>query len=147
MRKLVAWLHLWVGLVAGTLFAVLGRQSNSAGGLLCLLFACSLYMWESVKGGWAKILLAAGLPVPEPVGAGTHDVVVLRELSGPPLAASVELREQGVDDEIVAAAGGNQPPSPNASTHIAVGNQCRIRIIRLVPPGPAILAQRRSADP
>lgn len=41
-----------------TLFAVLGRQSNSAGGLLCLLFACSLYMWESVKGGWAKLILA-----------------------------------------------------------------------------------------
>lgn len=28
MRKLVAWLHLWVGLVAGTLFAVLGLTGS-----------------------------------------------------------------------------------------------------------------------
>lgn len=41
------------------LFISLGRQSNSAGGMLFIVFACSLYMWERVKGGWSTVALAA----------------------------------------------------------------------------------------
>jgi O-antigen ligase len=41
------------------LFIELGRQSNSAGGMLFIIMACSLYMWELTKGGWSKLVLAA----------------------------------------------------------------------------------------
>jgi O-antigen ligase len=38
-------------------FMVLGRQSNSLGGLLMILLASSLYMWELSQGAWRRIVL------------------------------------------------------------------------------------------
>lgn len=38
-------------------FMALGRQSNSAGGLLLILFACSLFSWEMARGASLRLLL------------------------------------------------------------------------------------------
>jgi O-antigen ligase len=39
-----------------SIFVSLGRQSNNAGGLLFILFACSLFMWELTRGGLRVLL-------------------------------------------------------------------------------------------
>jgi O-antigen ligase len=42
-----------------TMFLSLGRQSNNAGGLLFILFACSLFMWQFARGGLRVVLFGS----------------------------------------------------------------------------------------